>query len=307
MHGLISYFRQKGFRVLGIDRNPEATGRHFVDLFFEIPGVGEDSYQEKIIEIIKEYKVDVFISWLDPEIIFWNEKYFMSFIPTEFVNVFAFNFRRDIMDFFDKYVFYLLIEERGFERPKTFLLGDGEKIKGMNFPLIIKPRIGYGAKNTFFAEDAESLEYYRKYLLTKFGHSNGFLVQEFIQGVEYTVDFFAEKGRVINSVSRKRLEHKGVSLRGEIATAGNIEKLLSDFVSAFNIDGLNNLQTMLADGKAYTLDFNPRPSGTLMFSVTAGVDMLNNLLEKSEGKKITKYGPPRNLKMIRYLSEYYYE
>jgi hypothetical protein len=44
-----------------------------------------------------------------------------------------------------------------------------------------------------------------------------------------------------------------------------------------------------------------------MLSINAGVDLLNNLIEQRQGKKITEYGQPRRLKMIRYLTELYYE
>ncbi len=75
IHGIVKYFKQKKTKVIGIDRNPEAIGKHFVDKFFTVPDIGNQAYAEAILKIIVQDKVDIFISWLDPEIIFWNKKF----------------------------------------------------------------------------------------------------------------------------------------------------------------------------------------------------------------------------------------
>lgn len=308
IHGIVDYFRGKGYTVIGIDRNPEAIGKFFVDRFIEVPGVLEGHYMDKILEIISEYKVSIFVSWLDPEVIFWNEKFFTLEIPSELAGVFAFNFRRDINEFFDKFSFYYLLQNSGFTYPKTFLLegNENEILNNINLPVVVKPRIGFGARDTFIFDNAEDLKHKLR-IFPKFRGIGKFLIQEYIAGDEYTVDFFAEKGNLVNVAVRKRIEHRGVSLRGEIACNESIEALVSKFCSEFNIDGLNNIQVIQADDKFHIIDFNPRPSGTIMLSVNAGVDFMNNLTERMAKKEITRYGKPRRLKMIRYLCEHYYE
>jgi carbamoyl-phosphate synthase large subunit len=307
IHGIIKYFKERNFKVLGIDTRQVAIGRFFVDKFFQVPGVKEPSYSDRVLQIMDEEKVDIFISWLDSEIMFWNKKFYSSDIPREFRRVFAFNFRMDIGQFFDKIQFYSLLQKFKFASPKTVRLGETRSISHIGLPAIIKPITGSGSKNTNRVETNKELAYVKSLLVAKFGNLNQFLLQKYIAGDEYTADFFALNNKIVNIVVRKRTEHRGVSLRGEIVQIGAVENLISHFCTTFNVEGLNNLQLIDSGDDFYIIDFNPRPSGTIMFSVHAGVDLIHNLLEQSDGCSITKYDCPRKLKMIRYLTEFYYE
>jgi len=304
--GIVKYFRNLDAKIVGIDKDSEAIGRHFVDKFISVPGVSDKAYPDTVLNIIRSNKVDIFISWLDPEIILWNKKFYASEIPGDLIDIFSINFRRDIIDFYDKFAFNFLLKSNKFNYPKTFLL-DNETGVNIRPPVVIKPRIGYGTKNTHIAENEDSLRYFRNLLLNKFGSAQKLIIQEFLEGSEFTIDFFSANRKVVNAVARKRVKHKGVSLIGEVVHDNAMSKFLEHFCSTFNINGLNNIQVIKSREKYYVLDFNPRPSGTIIFSINAGVDLMNNLLEEKEGKKITEYGKPRNLKMVRYLCEYFYE
>ena len=308
IYGIVNYFKNKGFKVFGIDRNPEAIGKYFVDKFFKIPDVGTKGYVDSILKIISEDKIDFFISWLDPEIIFWNEKFYASEIPPDLTKIFAFNFSKNLLELCDKFKFNSLLKSKGFNSPETFLLSDIQidNEKKLDFPALIKPRLGSGTKNTYLIENKEDFKYFHLLISNKLG-ANKFIIQKFIEGFEYTIDFFSENGKLKNLVVRKRLEHKGVSLRGEVVYNKQIEVLTNKFCLAFKINGLNNYQVIEHGNELFIIDYNPRPSGTIMLSINAGVDLLNNLIEQRQGKKITEYGQPRRLKMIRYLTELYYE
>ena len=204
-------------------------------------------------------------------------------------------------------MFYSLLCENGFNCPKVSLLDDTVNVKNVDFPAIIKPKMGQGSKNTHIIESEGTFKYFRGVLSSKLGNTGEFIVQKFLDGIEYTIDFFSTNGGIKNLVIRQRTEHRGVSLRGEIVYDSEIEALVNRFCSAFNINGLNNIQIVKSDGDLYVLDYNPRPSGTIILSINAGVDLLNNVIEQRYHKKITQYGQPKQLKMIRYLSELYYE
>ena len=216
MHGIVKYFMKSGFKVIGIDRNPEAVGKYFVDIFFAVPDVSDKGYMDSVLKIVIKNKVDTFISWLDPEIMFWNGKFNANQIPSELIDVYAFNFRSDIMNFYDKFKFFSVLAASGFCFPKTSLLSEYKDIANISFPIVIKPRIGTGARNVSIIDKPQSLEYYLSVAQDKRENAEEFLIQEYIPGFEYTVDFFAVEGSVINLVNRKRIEHRGVSLKGKI-------------------------------------------------------------------------------------------
>jgi carbamoylphosphate synthase large subunit len=307
IHGIVQYFKDRGMTVTGIDGNGEAIGRFFTDKFICVPAVGSPSYADTVLGIIADNHIDLFISWLDPEIIFWNGMFHASRIPAGMERIFTFNFRPDIMNLYDKFLFSGLLDSHGFTRPRTFLLSDNENADALRLPVIVKPRVGYGSKDTHMAPSREALACTVGLLRGRGADMSAFLVQECIIGTEYTVDFFAERGAIINMAIRKRTEHRGVSLKGETVIDDAIEECITRFCKDFMADGLNNIQVIRGADGLYIIDYNPRPSGTVMLSVRAGVDLLNNLVERAGGEQCTRYGKPGKLKMVRYLSEIYYE
>lgn len=304
--GIIDYFQKKGFHTVGMDVNPESVGRFFVDEFCNVPPVGSSSYLDTVSGIIRDYHVDTFISWLDQEIIVWNQLHMKGGIPADIHPVLAVNLRRDIMNFYDKYALYTLLSSNGFLSPGTRLISDCVSWSETSYPAIIKPRTGSGSKGTFIVSRCEELYAALASIKEESCNLDGYLIQQFIPGPEYTVDFFADAGKIINSVSRRRIEHEGVSLRGEIVFDSDIEDIIARFCRAFEINGLNNIQLIRNNGDLYITDVNLRPSGTISFSVHAGVDLFQNVMEWKNQSTLTRFGKPRPLKMIRYLTEHYY-
>ena len=305
--GIIEYFKNNGHTVIGMDTHPEATGRFFCDAFHQVPRVGDAGYKTAVLDIISTRHVDLFVSWLDPEIMFWNEQYYLGGIPGEMSRQFAMAFRPDLREVYDKFLLHALLERHDIETPATRLLSHDESFASFKDPIVIKPRLGSGSRDTYIAETCEDAEYYRRSLLRRSLRLDQFLAQEFIDGLEYTVDVFALDGAVENAVIRSRREHRGVSLRGETVHDDGIERVVRTLCGALKMDGLSNIQLIRREGTSYVTDINLRPSGTIMFSINAGVDLLGNVIERIEGRDISRYGRPRLLKMARYLRELYYE
>ncbi|MDP3396783.1 MAG: ATP-grasp domain-containing protein [Methanoregula sp.] len=309
--GIIEYFKKNGYAVTGIDSNPNAIGKFFCDRFCTVPRVQDSGYREAVLDIVSGENIDLFISWLDPEIQFWNELFFRDKIPESVKGCFALNFRRDLQFLYDKYSLCKLLEKNAVRTPETKLLSslnpDRDGKTSLPFPVVVKPRIGFGSREMYIAKTHEDLScHFRKLIQCNVSPEN-FLIQEFIPGTEYTIDFFATGGQIDNLVVRNRLEQRGVSLRGEIIFDDTIETIVRKTCKVLELDGLNNLQLIKKENTCFVTDINLRPSGTIIFSIEAGIDMLRNVMERSQGMEITRFGKPRSLRMIRYLREHYYE
>lgn len=304
IHGIIAYFHARGARVIGIDSNPEAIGRHFVDAFHVVPKIQDPCYVGAILNVIRQELVDMFVSWLDPEILFWND-FGRGELPAEMARVHTFNLRPDLRRFCDKLTCASMLSCYGFLVPDTRRFDVGW-MHDLAFPWILKPRMSSGARNVVRIDDLESWKFQQIRMRYDGTGEGQWIAQQFLSGPEFTVDFFADHGRLVNVVVRERLEHQGVSLRGEVVWAPAILEIVERLVSCFKIDGLNNVQFIASGGNCYITDFNPRPSGTIMLSIQAGVDLFQNLIERHEGKPLTEYGEARGVKMVRYLAEHYY-
>jgi predicted ATP-grasp superfamily ATP-dependent carboligase len=302
--GIIEYFKNGGHTVTGIDSSPEATGGFFCDEFRQVPPVGDPGYGPAIRDVMSGRQIDMFVSWLDPEIAFWNEQDRLGTIG-EMRARFAMSFRRDLDALQDKLQLHSRLGKHGIDTPATRLLSD-DGLASIDFPIIVKPRVSSGSRHTHVAWTGDDAQGICRELRRRALPLDGFVAQTYVDGAEYTVDLFSSSGSVENAVIRSRLEHRGVSLRGEIVEDAAIEGLARNVCGALELDGLNNVQIIRGGNAAYVTDVNLRPSGTIMFSVSAGVDMLQNVIERMEGRPITRYGPPRPLKMTRYLREFYY-
>ncbi len=289
IYGIIEYFKRNNYIVIGIDSSNNPVGKYFVDKFYKVPPVNDPSYKKTIFDILKNENIDVFLSWLDAEILFWNKN--KNAIPQQCLNKFYINFWHDYETFLNKKCFYNKLQKDGFKFPEFYTVGS-------SFPIIAKPNFGSGAKNVALLN---SLDDYKNFI-----DKDNFVFQQYIRGIEYTVDFIADNGIVVNYVCRKRNISRGICLDGEIAENAKIYGILKSFCQTYNINGLNNIQFIENNNTYYIIDFNPRPSGTIMLTIKAGVDLLQNYLEQKQNKNITRFDRPKPLKMIRYYKEYYY-
>ena len=134
------------------------------------------------------------------------------------------------------------------------------------------------------------------------------IVQEAVDGTEFTVDCFAaEPGRVVAAVPRERIAIKaGVSVKGRTYHHPGIETIASEVVAKTGISGPANVQGMLReDGSFSIIEMNPRFSGTLALTTAAGINFASLLLDQFEGKPLPDLrGRHRaGVTMMRYWSE----
>lgn len=109
------------------------------------------------------------------------------------------------------------------------------------------------------------------------------LVCEYIEGIAWTMDLLADRGKLVLSVGRRwqapwRFPFPGQTIKREAA----LERLAGDLTELFGLHGLLDVDLIQrADGSFVVLEINPRPSGSSVVSVAAGIplyDMLANVL-----------------------------
>ena len=199
----------------------------------------------------------------------------------------------------DKLAFAAFLERHGIETPKT--VAYESDLAQIRFPAYLKPRLGSGSVGTQRVSSIEVLHDAAR------GRSN-LIVQEAVDGTEFTVDCFAaEPGRVVAAVPRERIAIKaGVSVKGRTYRHPRIEAIAGDVVAKSGIAGPANVQGMLrADGSFSIIEMNPRFSGTLALTTAAGINFATLLLDAFEGKPIADLrGTHRaGVTMMRYWSE----
>src|SRR5699024_10769170 len=95
----------------------------------------------------------------------------------------------------------------------------------------IKPRDGMGSKGVFIVKNEKELNFFIDYVKNP-------IVQEFVEGTEYTIDVLCDlKGKVISVVPRERIEvRSGEVSKSKIVKNSNIINATLDLCNKLNID-----------------------------------------------------------------------
>ena len=145
--------------------------------------------------------------------------------------------------------------------------------------VIIKPDEGRGGKG-----------------ILKTTMAGGFVVQQLLKGQEYTIDVLTDlEGNFLFAVPRERLVTNGVSVIGRINMDDDLIELARDVVSKFTFNGPINIQVMVSKEADHIIEVNPRLSGSCMFTVMAGWDILDATIRLHEGKPFI---PPSKVEEI---------
>ena len=104
-----------------------------------------------------------------------------------------------------------------------------------------------------------------------------YIIQEFIKGQEYTIDFCCDfNSRFLGAVIRERLEVRdGKSTKGITIRNNSIRETLRTFVEQIGYVGPGNLQGIVdKDGLFHIIEFNPRfAAGGLPLTIYVGFNI----------------------------------
>jgi carbamoyl-phosphate synthase large subunit len=109
---------------------------------------------------------------------------------------------------FDKYETHLLLSRLGLPSPPTVLPGDPVD----DFPVMVKPRWGSGARSIHRADDARAADFFVEYI------REPTMVQRFMDGPEFSIDVLCDlRGRCLNAIPRTMIESRGgESIKGKV-------------------------------------------------------------------------------------------
>lgn len=203
----------------------------------------------------------------------------------------------------DKLNFARYLDELGIPGPPTAPYSPGMPVK--RFPVYLKPRRGSGSVGTTRVDSLQSLHEAAQ------GRSD-LIVQEAVEGTEFTVDCFAaEPGRVVAAVPRERIAIKaGVSVKGRTYHHPRIEAIVRNVVEASGLRGPANVQGMLRDDGSFSIiEMNPRFSGTLALTTAAGINFASLMIDMIEERHIADFSGRHRagVVMMRYWSEVFEE
>lgn len=279
---LIQCFRKAAIR-LGIDSkivvgdcSETAPAIYFSDKAYKLPRISEQNYINEIVDICNKENIALIIPTIDTELLLLSEN---KKIIESSTNAKVAVSEVDVVKICrDKLNTQIFMEENHFGVPKMY--SDVEiEAQEIQFPVFIKPRNGSSSINTFKVNDIEELKLYNSFISDP-------IVQEFIEGDEYTVDVFLDfDSKIITVVPRLRIATRsGEISKGKIVKDQEIIDNVTKLLSILKPVGHITVQLMkTANGIKY-IEINPRFGGGAPMSIKAGADSCENYYRLLQGQ-----------------------
>ena len=177
----------------------------------------------------------------------------------------------------DKYRTYEFAVGNGIETPTTRLPEELD-FEELQYPVMVKPRYGRGSIQVFQAWDERQVRFFCDYVPEP-------IVQDFLEGTEFTVDVCADfEGRIISVVPRERLVIRaGVSDKGITRKNKEVLEFARYVAESLGIVGAANIQCKWDGSNVGLIEVNPRFSGGIPLTIAAGADFASWLVQLRGG------------------------
>ena len=255
--------KETGYEVIGVDCNGYAMGCTLVDHFCVVPPVRDRLQFTRAIRALQaRFNVDVILPNVDDELLTFAEEFHRREVvisPAPTVDICL-----------DKYAtwkeFYGVVDI-----PMTYLYQHHTGWMGFVGGVVVKPRRGRGSKDVYTfdgAWQASKCEFMFK--------DKDFVVQQWINGEEYTVDAycFGEYTTEHLVFPRKRMStYGGISQVGWTQMDKDIIEAANKVINHLDFHGPINIQFIKNDDGVFLIEINPRLSGGIGITYANGVNL----------------------------------
>ena len=290
--------RTQGFDsvIIGTDTTENAAALQCCDKKFIVKPVTSPNYIHQITDIVKRHKVQLLIPTIDLDlpVLAKHSKRLAKLGCLVLVS------SPTVVEICqDKRKTYRFLRAHGFDTPETTSVQKLLSRKKLNFPYFLKPWDGHASRGNAIVKNRRELQFYARRI-------PNCLVQEYIEGQEYTIDVLVDFDQQVRCiVPRLRMQTRS----GEVSksrTAKHPEiiaqsKRLIEELGAG--PGVITIQCFLnSDEKIKFIEINPRFGGGVPLSIKAGAHFPRWILQRWMDK------PPRihmdkwkdGLTMLRY-------
>jgi carbamoyl-phosphate synthase large subunit len=251
----------------------------------------DDKILSHLLETIYTNKINILLPCVDPAIILASQLKKMTnecFIPVSEPTI------CNIM--YDKCESYNYFKALNIDLPPTECI----------FPMIAKPRKGSASVGIKILEDENEYNNFKyKY------DEKDFLVQQYLNAFEYTVDaFISKEGKFIGAVPRLRLEvFAGEVIKSVTIKDFDLIKISHFILSQQGFGGPITIQYLKEklSGINYLMEINPRLGGGVINSIEGGFDIPLFIIKEYLGLEINTFDSwKENLMMTRSFQEVFF-
>ncbi|MDP1417448.1 ATP-grasp domain-containing protein [Peribacillus simplex] len=293
---------QKAAKKLNVESNivagdcsDTAPALYFADRTCKLPRINEPNYISSIIDACNKENIALIVPTIDTDLLLLAEN--KTNIEKQTNAKVLISDTSVIKICRDKINTQNFLEENSFGVPKMYTneeLTNGD----IQFPLFIKPKSGSSSKDIYKVNNSNELKIYK-------GIVDNPVIQDFMEGEEYTIDVFLDfESNIITIVPRLRMSTRsGEISKGKIVKDREIINDVTKLMKRLKPVGHITVQLMKTKKGIEYIEINPRFGGGAPMSIQSGADSCENLFKLLLGQKLLyneKY--KENLTFLRFDS-----
>jgi carbamoyl-phosphate synthase large subunit len=220
--------------VVAVDPNPLAPARYAAQVRADAPPIDDPEYVPALARLCEVHAVGAVLPLtdLDIETLALAREGELSctlpaFVPSSQV----------ARATYDKYEAHLLLERLGLPSPPT-ALPEHADLDALDYPVMVKPRCGSGARSIHLAHDPDQARFFVEYV------REPTMVQRAMNGPELSIDCLGDAdGRCLNAIPRTMLESRGgESIKGAVISDPELVELGRTVMEALGVRGPATIQ-----------------------------------------------------------------
>ena len=264
-------------RVIATDIDPFSPAVHLADGAVRVPRSDHPAYVDALLEVCAAYDAGLLVPTIDDELEVLAGaagRFAEAGVVVTAPRVETARICRD------KLLTARHLARHGIPVARTWSAED-VRAHSPALPLFIKPRRGRGSVAAFPIATPAHLAFFLDYVPDP-------IVQEYLDGPEYTVDLFCDlEGRLIAAVPRERLViRSGVTDRGRTVRSQPLMDLAVRCAQVLEFRGAVNVQCRVVDGQPIVFEINPRFSGGIQLTIAAGADFAEWTVRVARGDRL---------------------
>lgn len=256
---IVTAFGRAGAFTVAADADPLAPALYHADRHAIVPRVDDPEYLPALRRLVDDHEVRLIVPLTDLDQLLlarWHKELGALVLLPAADTVERVN---------DKYLAHTFFEANGIASPPSWLPGDVPDYA--RYPLLVKPRVGFGSRHIYEARNRQELDLFLRYT-----PADSF-VQQRCLGEEFSIDVFCDlEGRCLNAIPRTMIQSKGgESIKGMTVKDWDLIRYGAHVAETLGLVGPANIQCFREeDGRHEVTDVNPRFGGAFPLPTAAG-------------------------------------
>ncbi len=302
---------QDTFFILGLDHQDDCVGFHMVDAYETTPDCIRDEFIPTLIGFLQKHRIQYYFSGVDLEVAYLSahrtqiesETACRLLLPPKAIT--------DVAT--DKLKTSDWLNAHGLPYPKTWDqkdLNPDVLPNDMAFPLIAKPRQGYGSRGIDKLNDTTALKAHlaAQHVNSEDGASiyGTYCYQAYLDGPEYTAELlFDDEQRLVDTLCTERILRQGRTICAWPILDGRFDTFLQDVGHALSgMRGAINVQFRINHtGLPTIFEINPRYSGSTGMRVELGFNSPLRYIKHTAFGASIKPAAIRHARVYRHFTE----